>query len=274
MERVVLLHSSAASGRQWQALQALVEAQPGCYEVHAVDFHGHGTQPAWAGSAPMTLADEAAPVERLLERLGGAHVVGHSYGAAVALKLACRRPALVRSVVAYEPVLFGLLLDDAFSRREVQAIVSVAEAMRQRAVQGQPEAAAQRFIDFWSGPGSWAALPAPRQQAFTARVPVVLQHFDALFADPLSTTDLARLRMPLLLLAGGATVPTARRIALLVHAALPAARRETFEHMGHMGPVTHAAPFNRRVSEFLRDLAARHDRPARSPLPALLRTSP
>jgi pimeloyl-ACP methyl ester carboxylesterase len=266
---IVLLHSSAASGRQWQALADALRPR---HEVHAVDLHGHGMQAAWAGPSPMTLSDEAAPVERLIERLGGAHVVGHSYGAAVAIKLACRRPALVRSLVAYEPVLFGLLLDDASSRREVQVVVAVAEAMRLRVAQGQPEAAAQRFIDFWSGPGAWAALPQERQQGFAARVPAVLQQFDALFGDPLALADLARLRMPTLLLSGAETVPTTRRIVQLVYGALPGARRDTLPSMGHMGPVTHAALFNRRVVEFLQGLGVRNDRTAPPPSPALLRT--
>lgn len=266
---VVLLHSSAASGRQWQALAEMLRPR---HEVFAVDLHGHGAQPAWPGPAPMSLADEAAPVEHLIERLGGAHLVAHSYGAAVAFKLCSRRPTLVRSLVAYEPVLFGLLLDDAFSRREVQTVVGVAESMRARVAQGQPEAAAQRFIDFWSGPGTWAALPAERQQAVAARVPAVLRQFDALFGDPLALADLARLRMPVLLCVGGETVPATRRIAQLIHGALPAAQRDTFDPMGHMGPVTHAALFNRRVVEFLQGLDTRLDRTSPSPSPALLRT--
>jgi pimeloyl-ACP methyl ester carboxylesterase len=268
---VILLHSSAASGRQWQALAEMLRSR---HEVHAVDLHGHGTQPAWPGPAPMSLADEAAPVERLLERLGRAHVIGHSYGAAVAVKLASRRPALVRSLVAYEPVLFGLLLDDAFSRREVQTVFGVAASMRSHVAQGRPEAAAQRFIDFWSGHGSWAALSVERQQGAAARMPAVLQQFDALFGDPLTLADLARLRLPTLLCAGGETVPATRRIVQLVHGALPGAQRETFEPMGHMGPVTHAPLFNRRVAEFLQGLGAQHDRNTPPPLPALLRTAP
>ena len=247
-ETVVLPHSSASSARQWQqAIQAL-QAR---FEVHAVEFHDHGAQPAWRGDAPMTLADEAALVEPLLAQAGGAHVVGHSYGAAVALKLASRRPALVRSVVAYEPVLFGLLCDDAGSQCELQAVVAVAEAMRQRLAEGHPQVAAQRFIEFWSGPDAWAALPADRRQAFAARVPAVLQHFAALFGDPLTRDDLARLRMPLLLASGARTVPSARRVVQLVCAAQPRAQREVLDEMGHMGPITHAATFNRRAIEFL-----------------------
>jgi pimeloyl-ACP methyl ester carboxylesterase len=257
-ETVVLLHSSASSARQWQsAIQALQTR----FEVHAVEFHDHGAQPGWCGDAPLTLADEAALVEPLLVQGGAAHVVGHSYGAAVALTLASRRPALVRSVVAYEPVLFGLLRDDTGSQRELQAVVAVVEAMRRCLADGHPQGAAQRFIDFWSGPGAWAALPADRRPTFAARMPAVLQHFEALFGDPLTHGDLTRLRMPLLLASGARTVPTARRIAALVCAAQPSAQREVLDEMGHMGPVTHAAMFNRCVMEFLHahaGPAARH----------------
>ncbi len=266
----VLLHAGAGSGRQWQALAGTLCTQRA---VHTPDFYGHGQARAWPAEMPMSLADEAAPVERLLERLGGAHLVGHSYGAAVALKIASRRPALVRSVLAYEPVLFGLLLDDPGSRRELQSVVGAAESVRLRALQGRPEAAAERFIDFWSGPGTWAALPPERRPGVTSRMAAVMQQFDALFADPLARGDLARLPMPLRLLSGSDTLPVARRIVDLVHAARPGARRERLDGLGHMGPVTHAAVFNRRVLEWLSSLEPRHDRTHLS-FTTLMRTSP
>ncbi len=100
-------------------------------------FHGHGEQAAWSGDAPMTLADEAALAAPLLEEAGGAHIVGHSYGAAVALKLATMYPESVRSVVAYEPVLFRWLIDDSAGRRPLQNIVTVADAMRDEVAAGQ-----------------------------------------------------------------------------------------------------------------------------------------
>lgn len=268
---VVLLHSSGASGHQWQALATMLQPR---HAVHALDLHGHGSRPAWPGPAPMRLADEAAPVERLLEQLGGAHLVGHSYGAAVACELATRRPALVRSLVVHEPVLFGLLIGDASSRREVQAMLTLAAAMHQHLAAGRPEAAAQLFIEFWSGPGSWASLAGERQHAAAARMPAVMQQFGALFGEPLALADLARLRLPVLLCEGGRTVPVARRIAQLLRAALPGAQHETFASMGHMGPVTHAALFNQRVVEFLLGFAARHDRASYPSHSTLARTEP
>jgi len=252
---LVLLHSSAGSARQWQPT---IQALPPRFDVQTVEFHGHGARAAWSGSASMTLDDEAALVESLIEKVGGAHLVGHSYGGAVALKVATRRPNLVRSVAAYEPVLFSLLRDDPASRREIQSVVAVAEAMRERLAEGQPLAAAQRFIDFWSGAGAWASLPSERQTAFAIRMPPVVRQFDALFNDGLSLRDLARLRLPLLLLSGGRTVPAARSACNLAATAQPTAQVEMLDGMGHMGPITHAPAFNRRLIEFLDALPTSH----------------
>jgi pimeloyl-ACP methyl ester carboxylesterase len=259
-QHVILLHASGSSGRQWRDT---VQALHGRCTVHLVDFHGHGAQPPWAGSASMRLADEAALVEPLLEHLGGAHLVGHSYGGAVALDLARRRPTLVHSVVAFEPVLFALLQRDAASARELRTIVGVVEAMRTQSSAGRPEAAAQVFIDFWSGAGTWDALPASRRDAIAQRTATLHHQFDALFGEPLSAADLARLSMPLLLLFGTATVPVTRRIVQIVEAAQPRARVEALPGMGHMGPLTHSAAFNQRVAAFLSSVRA----PERAGLP-------
>lgn len=245
---VVLLHSSASSARQWNGLAESLRAQ---HEVHAIDFFGHGARGPWSGASPMRLADEAAPIEALLEGLGGAHVVGHSYGGAVALKLACRRPSLVRSVAVYEPVLFGLLRVNAVSRRELQGVVSVADAMRASIARGDAEDAGRRFMTLWSGEAAWNGLGDDRRQAFAARMPVVLQHFEALFCDAMTAEDIARLRMPLMLLEGAATVAPAQRVVDCVHGAQPRARRVRLAGLGHMGPVTHAAAVNRHLSDFL-----------------------
>ena len=154
-ETVVLLHASASSSRQWEGLRQVLEPH---LAVRAIDLHGHGECPAWRGTAPLTLADEAALVAPLLEEAGGAHLVGHSYGGAVALKLASMYPRLVRSVIAYEPVMFGWLSGIGDGRGPASDIVAVADAMRTHLRAGHEDAAAQHFIDFWSGAGAWQSL--------------------------------------------------------------------------------------------------------------------
>jgi len=245
---VVLLHSSAGSARQWEGLAARLRPR---FFVSVVEFHGHGAQADWHGQSPLALADDAALVEPVLAQRHAVHVVGHSYGAAVALKLASMHPDAVRSVVAFEPVLFGLLNDDAASLQPAQEVAAVATFLRNCLARGDADSAARRFVDFWSGDGAWDALSARGQQAVAARMHSVLGHFDALANDRDQRAELARLRMPTLLLSGAQTVGVTRRIAGLLRGVLAHAECEVLPRMGHMGPITHAAEVNDRILRFL-----------------------
>ncbi|MBX3607888.1 MAG: alpha/beta fold hydrolase [Piscinibacter sp.] len=252
LDTVLLLHSSASSARQWDGLAAQLQ---GRWHVHALDLHGHGAQPEWLGAGPddasFALADDAALAEPLLRGAGRVHLVGHSYGAAVALKLATLHPRRVASVVAYEPVLFRWLIDDDACSRATLDVLRIAGAIDEHLAHGDSAAAGECFVDFWSGTGSWAALPPHRRQAIAGRMGAVQRHFDAVIGEPRLRTVIPRLPMPLLLLGGEHTVPATRRIAELLRAALPAAVHETLPGMAHMGPLTHPHAFNRRVEQHL-----------------------
>ena len=245
---VVLLHSSASSARQWDRL---AEALKPNFDVRTIEFYGHGKQPAWHGNAPMTLADEAALAVPAIEEAGGAHVVGHSYGGAVALKLATMHPQLVRSVLVYEPVLFRLALEDFASDSAVREIVDVADMMQEQLATGHANLAAKTFVDLWSGAGAWASLPVEKQTSIAARMHAVGHHFDALFHEPLQQSELVRLRMPTMLVSGSRSPAVTRRIAEILRLALVAPERYVAAAMGHMGPITHSAEFNRLVVRFL-----------------------
>jgi pimeloyl-ACP methyl ester carboxylesterase len=239
---VVLLHASASSGRQWQDLAAALAPR---YRVHAVDLHGHGERAPWPGPTPLTLADDAALAAPLLAQDGGVHLVGHSYGGAVALKLAALHPLRVRSVALYEPVMFRWLLEEGAA--EVTDIIEVAREMR-AASNGD---AARIFIDFWSGAGAWASLSPARKESIASRVRAVAAHFHALFAETLALRDVARLPMAMTFMTGARTARIMQRLAELVRGGLPGAQHCTIAQAGHMGPLTHAESFNAHVLDFL-----------------------
>lgn len=246
-QTVLLLHSSASSSRQWQAL---IEQLRPHYTVHAIDLHGHGRQAEWRGDAPLTLADDAALARPLL-RDGGVHVVGHSYGAAVALKLATMAPHAVRSLVAYEPVLASWLVDDDAHAPATREFTAVGEFVGRALARGEAELAAWTFIDYWGGPGTWAAMAADRQRAVAQRMPAIALHFGALLAGCMPPSAVAALSMPMLVLRGDATRASTRRVAQLLRAVLPTARHETLHGMGHLGPITHAAEVNASIQAFM-----------------------
>ena len=91
--------------------------------------------------------DVVADAEWVAELLGdGAHLVGHSFGGAVALVAAGRRPDAVRSLTRIEPALLQLASDDP----EVQAF---------QAKQGNCcHRIARRRKSARSSPGLWASL--------------------------------------------------------------------------------------------------------------------
>ena len=113
-ETLLLLHGWAMGWRPYRpVLRAL--ADPGLVarrlRVVAPDL------PGWGGSSAVPvrdlvggdlgLSEHARRVAGLLDVLrpeGGVHVVGHSFGGGVALRLASRRPDLVRSLVLVNPV--------------------------------------------------------------------------------------------------------------------------------------------------------------------------
>ena len=66
-ETVVLLHSSASSSRQWNALAGVLSTR--C-DVRTVDFYGHGARAPWPEARPFTLADDATLVDPILRSAG------------------------------------------------------------------------------------------------------------------------------------------------------------------------------------------------------------
>lgn len=83
---VLLLHGAGAATHSWRGLMPLLAGQ---FRVLAIDLPGHGFTGTPAGVA-LSLPEMARRVTALLRAIGGAPalVVGHSAGAAIALRMA------------------------------------------------------------------------------------------------------------------------------------------------------------------------------------------
>src|SRR5512144_3434751 len=91
---VVCIHASASSSAQWRPL---MDRLAGRFRTLAVDLYGSGRSPRWPDDRPLSLADEVALLEPVLAAAGdGFHLVGHSYGGAVALTAALAEPGRLR----------------------------------------------------------------------------------------------------------------------------------------------------------------------------------
>jgi pimeloyl-ACP methyl ester carboxylesterase len=246
---VICLHSSGSTGGQWTALRSQLETK---LQVLTPDLHGHGVGPAWHGFDGDIVAADAAHIARLAKSVpGDIHLVGHSYGGAIALRVALDHPERVTSVAVYEPVVFRLLFDYHGWRRPASEIIEVAMAMRRCLRSGDAAAAASRFVDYWGGAGAWQRLSVGQQVAITDRTHVIAAQFTALANDAPRLADYRSLRVPVLMLAGSETCAPIRRIRELLRFTLPSATVDTMTAMGHMGPITHASTVACRVARFV-----------------------
>src|SRR5262249_33037505 len=179
---VLCIHSSASSSAQWKPL---MNRLAGRFRVLAVDLYGAGRSPAWTGARPLTLADEVALLEPVVAASGRrVHVIGHSYGGAVALTLALELPEWLASLVVFEPVLFSLLMahdPEAPAAREIQAVRAETSAAVDR---GDLAAAGARFVDYWMGAGAWAGMPDARRQTVAAAMAAIPGEWHAIFEEP------------------------------------------------------------------------------------------
>lgn len=200
----------------------------------------------------MALADEVARLAPVFADAGERfHLVGHSYGGAVALVAALTDPARVASLALFEPVLFSVLMAADPAQPAAQEIVAVRDETTAALRRGDPAAAGARFVDYWMGPGAWARMPDGRRETVTAAMPGVAPQWDAIFGEPAPLAAFSALEMPVLLLGGSASPASAREVARLLGKTLPRVSAVEIEGAGHMGPVTHPDPVNALIDEFL-----------------------
>ena len=229
---VIALHGSASTGAQWRSLVGYLE---GRFRVYTPDLPGY-VGSAWA-EAP-GLAGEAAVIGALIDRIGGpVHLIGHSYGGAVALKLATMRPERLRSLTLIEPAVFHLLRGGA-EQRLYREIMGIAAALNAAPGPGSREAAMRLFIDYWAGQHAFTRSSARLQQFFLGCHDRVRADFAALAAETLGYADIARIECPALVAMGLESPTPSLRASELVAEALPRATLRMIPEAGHLAPLT------------------------------------
>ncbi|HEY8612859.1 MAG TPA: alpha/beta hydrolase [Roseomonas sp.] len=252
-EPVLLLHAASSSSAQWRSLSEALLARGGL-RVLAPDLQGYGGSTSWDPRQPLRLEDEFGPLRAVIDHAGGGplHLIGHSYGAMLALRLALADPALrLRSLTLIEPVAFWLLRG-AGEQGLYTEIRTIAEAAMQAFDAGDIVGTVAPYIDYWSGQGAWEALPEPVRNyvlatAGKARWAVALGDTDA----GASLTDCERLQVPTLLIRGERARAPTRRIVDLLQDAIPGASIADIPNASHMAPITHPEPVNAAIAAHL-----------------------
>jgi pimeloyl-ACP methyl ester carboxylesterase len=244
---VVALHCSLGSGRQWAKLAAALGPDT---KFIAPDLVGYGNN-ARAFDLPTTLSAEVESLsEHLRDATGPIHLVGHSYGGAIAFKIATASPfaSRIRSLTLIEPVLPTLLKDSTADRRLHERFVLLAHEVYQDLWNGSVLEAIDKFTEFWHGSG-------PREQLTPAARLRMIEHaerlafdFTAALAEENPTMAAVSLRVPTLLFSGGHSPYLTQRIVQRLAAVIEGAEVRHLPDAGHMLAMTHAAAINPEIA--------------------------
>lgn len=243
---VVALHCSLGSGRQWARLGDALDRQ---HRLFAPDICGYGANRGPL-DLPTTLAREAELVcADLTEASGPIHLVGHSYGGAIAFKLATDSPlaSRVRSLTLIEPVLPTLLCDNAADRRLHDRFASLGQAVHLDLWNGAFMEAIERFTTFWNGSQSNEPLPAKARLRMVEQVERLSFDFMAVLAEENVSAAAERIGVPTLLVSGGLSPYLTQRIVYRLASIIPGATTRHLPAAGHMLPISHAEQLNREI---------------------------
>lgn len=234
---VLALHCTIAHSGAWSGLAAAMEGRA---TLVAPDMLSHGRSPDWDGQKDFFDLTTGISLGQLKKPMD---LIGHSFGAMVALRLAIEHPTLVRSVVLIEPVFFAVAKLDApdlFKQHEEESA-----PYKTALAAGDAARAARLFNRMWGTTDKsprWPDLSDHTRAAMIRGVHVVAAAEGPLFHDStgmLNPAAIARATMPVLLLRGAESHPIMAAVNAGLHRRLPNASEGVIDGAGHMLPISH-----------------------------------
>ena len=234
-EPALMLHPALAHSGAWTRLAGGLADR---VRVVAPDMPGHGLSGEW---------DKRGDFHDQITRIAasflepGMHVIGHSFGATVALRLALENPGM-RSLTLIEPVLFAAAKVRAMASFEAHRKMS--RPFANALAVGDQDTAARLFSALWGDGRGWEALTQRQKETLIKRIPIVAETNKTLNDDSLGLLAEGRLEaldMPVLLIRGATSQPIMQDIHAALAARIPKVRQVVIEDGGHMVPITHPA---------------------------------
>lgn len=216
-------------------------------------------RPGFGQSATRGVDDMEADAEWIADMVGdGAHLVGHSWGAAEALLAAARRPDAVHSLTLIEPSLFPIVLTDPALRAdpEMQAIAGRLAQLMMRS--NTPAEYAMDFARSVLGPPDdkevidrVAALEADNALATSVGCAVLQAKMAAPESMRAAADVVAARGIPVLVISGGWS-PFFDQVGEIV-ARFTNGRFEIVPAANHMVQEVNATAFNTLLDQFMRE---------------------
>ena len=199
------------------------------------------SRPGFGASPPLERNDFQVEAPMFAELLGeGAHLVGHSYGAVIALLAAAERPHAVRSLTVSEPGCLRI----AEGTPAVDEMIANGELLFEKA----SSIPSEEFLRlFRGGAGSAFGTPDQLPEELLHGVELLKRERPPWEAD-IPTERLAASDFPVLVLSGGHS-PAFEAVCDSLAEAL-SAERAVISGRGHTVPST-GEPYNERLERFM-----------------------
>jgi non-heme chloroperoxidase len=247
---VVLVHGALGDFRSWSAQMAVLSSK---YRVVSYSRRYHEPNSLPDGEIDYTHRRHVDDLIGLIEKLGSgpAHLVGHSYGAAVAALVAMKRPDLVSSLILEEPTLFSMLSDD-LDKVSLRFHAVALNVLQKLSENGEQRLAVREYVNIVNGKDVFDELPPGdrlviNQNAHTLG-PMLRTYFEP---SRLDQTTGSKMTTPTLLMNGELSPRIYQAITRALHDCLPVAETFTLPGASHGLHMENREDFSVAVMGFL-----------------------
>jgi len=235
---IVCIHGSWDNHQSWDDVAEVLRKD---YRVVTYDRRGHSASTDVPGQG--RLSEDVQDARDLIEalNLGPAHIIGHSYGATVAITLASMFPDTTLSLFVHEPPVFSLLTGNSELEELRTESMSLMKQAAGFAEKGEIELAAKLFVEHVAfGEGSWENLFCSRARA------IILSNVDSWvdqFKDPerlaVDVTTLCDYPNNITFSTGTNSFRTYREVTKKISELLPQANVATIKGGAHGAHISH-----------------------------------
>jgi len=252
-EPILAVHGAFSDVRVWEPLREQIAKR---YRLIAYTQRYFGTA-AWPDDGQnFSVATHADDLAKLIVALnvGPVHLVGRSYGGAVATTAALKHPSLVRTLTLHEPALISVLPADSpegkAAREDRPKFTSAALAANKA---GEAVQTVRLFFEgvYQLGPDGFDRLPQATQTMFLDNARTASLLFRAGAGSSITCEALNAFERPTLVTHGGRTHAYYKLISDGVAKCVRGAQQVAFPNLVHDAPSVDPTAFSAALFEFL-----------------------
>jgi len=247
---VFFLHCTLGHSGAWKGVMS--HLAPDCQMV-AMDLPGHGRTGARDLSRTWQTQSRDMALELIEAGPTPVDLVGHSFGATVALRLALERPDLVRSLTLIESVFFSAAKDA--NRPEFDTHMNAHLGFYDLLDKQDKTGAARAFSNLWGGQVPFDSLPQAQRDYMADRIDMIRAGGESLLGegpDYIPLARVAQMTVPVLLIEGSKTDPIVGAVHASLDDVLPNSVRQIIDGGGHMVPISHPYEVARAMRVFFK----------------------